>query len=94
MLYGARMKRPDRMTWDFEQILAWVELKWWNREWGFKRRGLRLQLHTGGWSGNEELVQWLQGTYYWAVAWQKSERGGHYWFHMPQHFKEFKDAKG
>lgn len=45
-----------------------------DREW-------RLELHTGGWSGNEELVGALKtNSMFWLLYWQKSERGGHYWF--------------
>lgn len=42
-----------------------------------------LELHTGGWSGNEDIVYALQeNTLFWAMAWMKSERGGHYTFDL------------
>lgn len=39
-----------------------------------------LELHTGGWSGNESIIAALEKTMFWALYWQKSERGGHYYF--------------
>jgi len=45
--------------------------------------GSWLQLHTGGWSGNEEIVSALKTTMFWMLCWQKSERGGHYYFRLP-----------
>lgn len=39
-----------------------------------------LELHTGGWSGHEEIIDKLSGTLFWFFYWQKSERGGHYYF--------------
>ena len=44
------------------------------------KRVLKLELHTGGWSGNEEIVLALQKNLFWFLYWQKSERGGHYYF--------------
>jgi hypothetical protein len=43
-----------------------------------------LELHTGGWSGNEMLIQALQSSksLFWLFYWQKSERGGHYYFKL------------
>jgi len=39
-----------------------------------------LEIHTGGWSGHEEIIDELQCTMFWFFYWQKSERGGHYYF--------------
>lgn len=43
-----------------------------------------LELHTGGWSGNEDIIEALQGTMFWTLYWLKSERGGHYYFWIPE----------
>ena len=54
-----------------------------------KLDGRALELHTGGWSGNESLLGALQEqTIFWAMCWRKSERGGHYWFELPATSKE------
>lgn len=38
-----------------------------------------VELHTGGWSENEEILDQIEHTMFWGVFWWKSERGGHYW---------------
>ena len=46
--------------------------------------GDKMELHTGGWSGNESLIEALQdNTMFWMRCWMKSERGGHFWFELP-----------
>jgi hypothetical protein len=49
----------------------------------FKRKGkkFKLELHTAGWSGNEDIIEALGKNYiFWSVYWYKSEKGGHYYF--------------
>ena len=41
-----------------------------------------LELHTGGWSGNEAIIEVLENTLFWTMCWQKSLRGGHYYFEI------------
>ena len=58
----------------------------WNIDCGVCRCGRdRLVLVTGGWSGNEEIIEALQRAdsgMWWIVHWEKSERGGRYEFDM------------
>ena len=64
---------------------------WWCNDWGFvlhrKYKGVRkMELHTGGWSGNEDIIEALHGAWngmFWFLYWQKSTRGGHYYFTIP-----------
>lgn len=52
---------------------------------------LRLELHTGGWSGNENVIEALcENFVFWVMYWEKSVRGGHYYFRIP--LKAFKSA--
>lgn len=42
-----------------------------------------LELHTGGWSGNESIISALQENFvFWGLHWMKSERGGHFYFRV------------
>lgn len=72
---------------------------WHFGDWGYKlKRGRdilhkacwKFELHTGGWSGNEELIETLGKTFFWFIFWQKSIRGGHYWFEIPDEFMKSK----
>ncbi len=42
----------------------------------------QVEFHTGGWSGNEDIINALHENkhLFWAIYWQKSVRGGHYYF--------------
>ena len=47
-----------------------------------------LELHTGGWSGNEETIIALKASMFWMFCWMRSERGGHYYFDLSRLVKE------
>jgi|SRR3990167_5430970 len=82
------------------ELVEFLKSIWWQSGWGFSykkgRNNLfhktvwKLELHTGGWSGNEDIIDTLRHTYFWFFYWQKSIRGGHYWFEIPIR----KDKKG
>lgn len=51
----------------------------------------KLYLSTGGWSGNESIIGSLQrNVMFWIMYWYKSERGGHYWFIIPEKVRSIK----
>ncbi len=67
----------------------------WDHEYGLFKlfRGreygkvcMKLELHTGGWSKNEEIITAMKkcGLF---LFWTKSEAGGHYYFSMPLDLK-------
>jgi hypothetical protein len=62
------------------EIIEYIKQIWHMPEYGVVAKGNTLELHTGGWSGNEEIIGTLQRTLFWFLYWQKSERGGHYYF--------------
>ena len=42
-----------------------------------------LDLRTGGWSGNENIVEAMRAnTVFWAMCWQMSDSGGHHVFEI------------
>ena len=70
-------------TFNIEQSLKFLRDRWYLADWGYKLKGkkvLRLELHTAGWSGNEEIIRALQKSLFWTFYWQKTYRGGHYYF--------------
>ena len=44
---------------------------------------IELEIHTGGWSNNETLVNQLKDSMFWTFFWYESRRGGHYIFKKP-----------
>lgn len=69
---------------DFQQGINIIE-KYWNQNYGtFDIEGkdgiLTLELTTGGWSENEEIIDILCNTMFWFLWWQESKRGGYYKF--------------
>lgn len=80
-----KIKSWDHRQEEVRDFLDYIESLWWAADWGFHltgKRVLRLELHTGGWSGNEDIIGALQGTMFWWLFWRKSTRGGHYWFRI------------
>ena len=76
-----------------KELIDYIESLWWMSDWGFKlyksrshifkKQIMILRLDTGGWSGNESIIGELKKTFFWGLYWQKSIRGGHYWFEIP-----------
>ena len=48
------------------------------------KRVKRVYMATGGWSGNESIIAALHDCLFFAFWWQKSKRGGAYWFKIKQ----------
>ena len=68
------------------ELVEYLRTIWWAPDWGFHVKGkriLQLELHTGGWSGNEDIIAGLQETFLWMFSWQMSRRGGHHYFRIP-----------
>lgn len=42
------------------------------------RKVYKVNFSTWGWSGNEDIVGALEGTWFWFHNWWSSRRGGHY----------------
>lgn len=41
-----------------------------------------LEIHTLGWSGNEEIIPYLENTMLWGFRFRASQAGGHYYFRV------------
>ncbi len=78
-----------------EGLLDLIEECWHWPEFGFvkksgfthflKKKCWKVECHTGGWSGNEDIIRALQEIdMFWLFYWVKSERGGHFYFEIPK----------
>lgn len=65
---------------DYIGLINYIENIWEYKDEAFKYDGTNLELHTLGWSGNEEIISALKKNTFWFFNWQKSERGGHHYF--------------
>jgi len=78
---------------DISNLIRFIENIWQWADWGVKKRFgfsypirrkvLKLELHTGGWSGNEDIINALKRSMFWDLYWEKSVRGGHFYFEIP-----------
>ena len=69
---------------DWYECVGIIE-KYWNDDYGIfnieGKAGIQtLELTTGGWLENEEIIDQLSGTFFWFLWWQESHRGGYYKF--------------
>lgn len=79
--------------WDYKDAFGLMEFirPYWEQHGWWKQTGkkvINLQMSTGGWSGNESIIGALDevqnGNMFFFLWWQKSVRGGHYWFKVKQ----------
>jgi hypothetical protein len=84
---------------DDRALLAFVKARWWMADWGWcwheydgvmDRRGRPMRVYlvsTGGWSGNESLIEALRASraLCWMRSWYAHRRGGHYEFRVEAH---------
>lgn len=77
---------PGQMT--ILEFVRVLESGWWMPDWGYKLggkyKGIRkLELHTGGWSGNEEVIDTMLKNIHlthFAMQYVQWRTGGHYYF--------------
>jgi hypothetical protein len=84
-------------NWDFKlgykSMFEFIEGIWHIPDWGFRvyrttdhlwdKKVTGVELHTGGWSGNESIIYALQQNFlFYSQCFHRSRRGGHYWFQI------------
>jgi hypothetical protein len=75
------IKEFDIIKKPITELLDFVYSIWEYDDWGFKKTPHAFELHTGGWSGNEDIISALKQNFlFWSLYWEHSSRGGHYYF--------------
>lgn len=70
---------------NWDSCIRWIE-DYWNTDYGtfeaYKEKDGKttIELTTGGWSENEDIIDMLADTVFWLFWWQESKRGGYYKF--------------
>lgn len=73
-------------------LMAYIREAWTYPEY-WRRRGRTHRIATGGWSGNESLIEALRSNVMaWALLWQESRRGGHYVLRLPEAARAAKEG--
>ena len=84
--------------WTFQmsdrELFDFIKSIWWMPDWSWKeceaidertgRKSYCYYISTGGWSGNESIIQAMQENkwMFWHMHWVQSRRGGHYIFEL------------
>ena len=79
------VKNYDLSKKSIKTLMDDIESEWWMPSWGWKqtRRKDRIifEVSTGGWSGNEDIIEALQkNELFWCFMFEQSRVGGHYIF--------------
>lgn len=67
----------------FHDLFDFIRSVWWCPDWGFNfdEKTATYHLSTGGWSGNEDIIEATQKNFiFWSLWWESTRRGGHYVF--------------
>lgn len=82
------IKLWDVVNGNVYELMNFVKRCWKYQDWGWHQNKItngidkghdRLSISTGGWSGNEALIDALeQNEMFMALYWESSTRGGHY----------------
>jgi len=72
----------DKLFEFMRELWKWADDGYWSQEDDGEK--LIYKISTGGWSGNESLIDALeQNLTVWSFTWVQSRRGGHYIFELP-----------
>lgn len=81
--------------WNYKEPYEWFEYCKFLWHWGddyFNHEELNMFnwfAHTGGWSGNESIIEAMQrNRFLWNLTWEESRRGGHFKFKIPETFRK------
>lgn len=79
---------------DYPGLMDFIRSIWWMASWGWKQEPakdslmgdtdvMRYDISTGGWSGNESIIEAMGENFmFWSMSWVQSRRGGHYIFEV------------
>ena len=74
--------------WPYDDARGWfdfIKSIWWAADWGWTQVNNAYDISTGGWSGNEDIIEAMRKNWgLWHHTWQEHRRGGHYKFFIPE----------
>lgn len=73
---------------DYPAFMAYVKsigTYWPQEQFGWRQKGQTYSISTGGWSGNESILEAMRDNFaFWGICWMEHRRGGHYEFELPE----------
>jgi hypothetical protein len=72
-----------------QELLEFITKLWWYTDIGVEIKNDKIELHTLGWSGNEDIIRELKNSSLWLIHWRKTYAGGHYYFDLGREKEEF-----
>ncbi len=72
-----------------QELLDFITQLWWYADMGVGVEGDKIELHTLGWSGNEDIIRELKHSSLWIWNWRKTYAGGHYYFDLGREEDKF-----
>ena len=80
------IEKIDLQNYSIKDLIGLMQGEWWGSDCMVIEEGketVKVEFHTVGWSGNEDLMTAFEKVELIGLFWQKSERGGHYWYEFP-----------
>ncbi len=65
-----------------DELIEYIKGLWWGGDDAIVYEDGLLELHTYGWSGNEEIIEELRSTDLWMFKFRAKMSGGHYYFKL------------
>lgn len=88
MLSLRRIQRFSLVAYPLPAFLALVRANWW-MDCGWEHRGKTLWMSTGGWSGNEDVIDAMdRNLLFWPLSFDTHWTGGHFKFKLARYFGE------
>lgn len=72
-----------------QELIDFITQLWWYGDMGITVEDNKIELHTLGWSGNEDIVRELKNSSLWLMHWRKTYAGGHYYFDLGREEEKF-----
>ena len=67
---------------DYTDLLDYIKQLWYYGSDAYNKEDGMFELHTGGWSGNESIIEELKNTSFWLIKFRAYSCGGHYYFRL------------
>ena len=85
MKFGAYFGDKEKV----QELLDFITQLWWYPDMGVEIDSDKIELHTLGWSGNEDIIRELKNSSLWLIHWRKTFAGGHYYFDLGRDKEEY-----